>query len=53
VKEVTTASHKVVGTKRRDATIKALKENRTKYPKQESKVIDPMVRPTPLLFFKY
>jgi len=37
VKEVTKASQKVVGTKRRDSTIKTSMVNRAKYPKQESK----------------
>ena len=37
VKEVTKASQRVVGLKRRDATIKTAMEHRTKYPKQESK----------------
>ena len=37
VKEVTKASQKVVGLKRRDAIIKTAMEHRTKYPKQESK----------------
>ena len=37
VKQVTKASLKVVGTKRRDAAIKTSMENRAKYPQQQSK----------------